>query len=190
MPHLLRKRQKSEAGFTLIELLIVIVLMGIIGTIFTTTVLNATKVDERTRLRADAQQALTLATSRITEELRVAAPLVSLSDSTVVVDVYPEQPSGATLRERHTFSKTGGILTQRVENFSPATSTIPTTSSTRRLAEGLAAGLVAFTGHDREGNVTTNAAKVASVDIAFSLPTGSSKPFEAATTVFLRNYQG
>lgn len=190
MPELTPVEGRRDDGFTLIEMLVVVVIMGVIGGIFFSTVVNAARVDDATRSRADAQEAVTLALERVTKEVRVAAPLVSVSPTSVVVDVYPTQPSGSTLRERHTFTLTGTELQQQVQVFSPATSTIANSTSTRVLADGVVAAGTAFTAKDRAGAATTLPSKVASLDISLQRGTATAKPFVAATTIFLRNYKG
>lgn len=190
MPELTSSEDRRDDGFTLIEMLVVVVVMGVIGGVFFSTVVNAARVDDNTRSRADAQEAVTLALERVTKEVRVAAPLVSVSATSVVADVYPTQPSGTTLRERHTFTLTGAELQQQVQVFSPATSTTASSTSTRVLADGVVAAGTAFTAKDRAGTATTVASKVASVEISLQRDTQTAKPFVAATTIFLRNYKG
>jgi prepilin-type N-terminal cleavage/methylation domain-containing protein len=185
-----RLRTRHDDGFTLVESLVVIVVMGVVGAIFTSTVVNALRVEDTTRDRADAQHALTLAVARMTEELRVAAPLQSISPTAVVLDVYPNQPSGGSMRERHTYAVASGALTHRIQVFSPATATVPSSDSIRTIANGLSSAVTPFVGRDRQGGVTTLPSKVASVEVSLRLPTGSAKPFDAVTSVFLRNYQG
>jgi MSHA biogenesis protein MshO len=185
-----RFRRAEDAGFTLVEVLVVVVLLGVVGAVFASTVIQATRVDDRTRTRADAQYAVSLAIERLTKEVRVAAPLVSVSPTQVVVDVYPTQPAGSSLRQRHTFTLASGALTQQVQQFTPATSTTPSSTSTRPLATGLDLTASSFAAFDRAGAATTNAAKVASFRVSLRRTTQSAKPVDASTTIYLRNYKG
>lgn len=191
MPRIVsRLRGKREDGFTLVEVLVVVVLIGVVGAVFASTVIQATQVDDRTRTRADAQYSVTLGMDRITERVRVAAPLVSVSSMQLVVDVFPTQPATGSVRERHSFTLASGQLTHRIDRFSPSTSTTASTTSSRVLAESVDPAGSSFTGRDRAGVVTTTAAKVASVDVALRRTTRSAKPVDSSTTIFLRNFKG
>lgn len=185
-----RHGRDTDDGFTLVEVLVAVVILGIVGAVFASTVVQSIRVDERTRDRADAQEAVALSMERMTRQIRVAAPLVSVSTTQFVADVYPDQPSGTTLRRRHTFTLAGGTLTEQVQSFSPATATTATSTSSRVLAHDLDLTASRFTARDRAGATSTQPSKVASIEVSLRHRTGSTKPFEATTTVFLRNYQG
>lgn len=179
-------RRRDDRAFTLIETLVVLLILGVVGAVFASSMVGAMKADRKTRARADVQAALILAAQHVTKEVRVAAPLVSMSATAVTADVY--RAFGGP-RYRHTFTIAGGQLTEVVQVFNPATSAAPSATTTRVLTTSLQAAS-AFTARDRAGVVTTTATKVASIDIDLvGLAAESPTPVTTSTTVFLRNYK-
>lgn len=187
MPNHLSSR-RADSGFTLVELLVVIVLLGIAGTIFLTTVVGATQVDTRTRARADVQQEITLSMQRLTKQVRVAAPLVSVADHQLVADVYPT--AAGTVRHRFTYTVATGQLTEQLQVFSPATSNTASSTTSRVLARDLQVTTPSFAALDRAGVATTLPLKVASINVRLTGKAKDGKALPVTTDVFLRNYQG
>lgn len=70
----LREALSDERGVSLVELLVVIVLMGVIGGIGTTSMVRGMKVSAATQSRFDALADLQRSVERMTRELRAAAP--------------------------------------------------------------------------------------------------------------------
>ena len=201
MPDLLRRRRRDDDGFTLVELLIVIVLLGVVGTIFLTTVLSATRVDSTTRARADVQQSVTVGMQRLTKQVRVAAPLVSVPQPHLVqVDVYPT--TAGTIRHRYTYTVAGGELRETIEVFNPSTSSTPVSTTPRVLLRGVQANTSrpgcsptapattdTFVFCDRAGAATTTQTRVASIKVRLTAKAKDAKALFVETDIFLRNFQ-
>ena len=79
MSPLSRLRPESgDEGFTLVELLVVMILMGIFGTIFMTTMLGAQRSARATAAQHDLNEEARLALNRMARELRQATALTSV----------------------------------------------------------------------------------------------------------------
>ena len=74
MRNMIRARLADDRGVSLVELLVVIVLMGVIGTIGTNSLVRGMKVSASTQSRFDALADLQRSVDRMTRELRAAAP--------------------------------------------------------------------------------------------------------------------
>ena len=74
MRNMIRARLADDSGVSLVELLVVIVLMGVIGGIGTTSMVRGMKVSAATQSRFDALADLQRSVDRMTRELRAAAP--------------------------------------------------------------------------------------------------------------------
>ena len=74
----LRPAESGDAGLTLVELLVVMMLMGIFGTIFMTTMLGANRSARATAAQHDLNEEARLALNRMARELRQATSLTSV----------------------------------------------------------------------------------------------------------------
>ncbi len=86
----LRARAADERGVTLIEMLVVIVLMGIVGSVVTTSLVRGMQGSAATQSRLDALTDLQESVDRMTRELRAAAPLQTAEANRAVVVVFEE----------------------------------------------------------------------------------------------------
>jgi prepilin-type N-terminal cleavage/methylation domain-containing protein len=92
-----RIRCDGEAGFTLIEMLVSVVVLGVLGTIFVTTVLGAQTSARTTTTENDLNEEARLALNRMARELRQA--------STVATALNPDGASySSTLTTAVTFN--------------------------------------------------------------------------------------
>ena len=69
-------KDSREGGFTLVELLIVMVLMGVVGTVTLASFVQSSRSAQTATERLDAVNDLTPAMQRMTRDLRAASPLV------------------------------------------------------------------------------------------------------------------
>lgn len=83
---------RSEAGFSLIELLVVMVLVGVIGSVVFSSSLQALQIQSDTTSRLDAMHELEGAVQRASRDLRAANPLristTEDAESYIAADVY------------------------------------------------------------------------------------------------------
>jgi prepilin-type N-terminal cleavage/methylation domain-containing protein len=68
-------RRQPEAGFTLVELLVVMVLLGVVGSVVTSAIVSGVNSARTTSARTHAIHELEVALQRVGRELRVADPL-------------------------------------------------------------------------------------------------------------------
>jgi prepilin-type N-terminal cleavage/methylation domain-containing protein len=71
-----RRHPSTEGGFTLIELLVVVIILGVIGSIVTSSVISAFVSTRRGEQRVHALNDLQRGIERVGRELRAADPLV------------------------------------------------------------------------------------------------------------------
>jgi prepilin-type N-terminal cleavage/methylation domain-containing protein len=71
-----RRHPSTEGGFTLIELLVVVIILGVIGSIVTSSVISALVSTRRGEQRVHALNDLQRGIERVGRELRAADPLV------------------------------------------------------------------------------------------------------------------
>jgi prepilin-type N-terminal cleavage/methylation domain-containing protein len=80
-------RRDDEGGFTLVELLVVILLLGVVGSIVTAGLVNAMQHTRNSQERIHAMAELQRGAERITRELRAACPVMAMDDDDVTVAV-------------------------------------------------------------------------------------------------------
>lgn len=76
-----RAKRCQEQGSSLIELLVVMVILGVVGTVVLGATLSAFRSSAATNARIDAMQELELAMWQVTRDLRSADPLELVTDS-------------------------------------------------------------------------------------------------------------
>ena len=129
----LRRLHAGEDGVTLPELLIVMLLAAIIGGYLTSSLVQGMRTAGRAQERVYALTDLERVTQRVTRELRAADPLLSAGPDQVEATVYRD---GQRLRFRFTLAD--GVLTQTRMTFPSVTATVPLSTVTTTMAEGLA----------------------------------------------------
>lgn len=83
----LRRRLADEQGFTLVELLVVMLIVGVLGAVATTGVVQGMRTTGEAQDRAQAQAATRVAVERASRELRMADPLRYATGTEVHLDV-------------------------------------------------------------------------------------------------------
>ena len=100
----LRTSMADERGVTMIELFVVILLMGIVGSVATTSMVRGMKVSAATQARFTAVAALQKSVDRMTRELRAAAPVQVALPTRAVVVVF-RNPGGTTAPAANNFNQ-------------------------------------------------------------------------------------
>lgn len=80
-------RPRQEDGFTLVELLVVILLLGVVGSVVTAGLVSAMQHTRDSQERIYAMAELQRGAERITRELRAACPVMAIDDDDVTVAV-------------------------------------------------------------------------------------------------------
>lgn len=107
-------RRPDQRGFTVVELLVVIVILGVVGSVVTTSLVNGMRTTRQTQSRIEAMAELRTATERITRELRAACPLESMA----VDDVTLQLPRDGQ-RYRYQYTVDADALNVTVELRDP-----------------------------------------------------------------------
>jgi prepilin-type N-terminal cleavage/methylation domain-containing protein len=182
------RRSGDQSGFTLIELLVVIVLMGVIGAMFTSGMLSAFRTDRNTRARVNVQGDLAKGVDRMTKQIRVAYPVVSFSASSLAVEAYR---GGFRWRYTYTYDSAAKTVAEQVQKYASSTAVSPLSTTTTTLLTNVTNGSTdpMFVYYDRNGAVATTVSKVAKVQITLVETPSQQQPIRFTTSVFLRNYR-
>lgn len=196
-----RPRAQGEGGFTLVELLVTIVVLGMVGSIVTSSLVGGMQATRRAEARVEALTDLQRAAERASRELRAACP---------VTDVDPDDPDSATPdgdeghhvqvevlrggeRRRFTYDLPVGSTSVEVreERFDTATSSWVTTRA-GVLITGIdnrtgSPALATFRALDQDGQVTTVAQQVVSFELTLRRTLSDGPPITADHVVHVRN---
>lgn len=188
----------SERGAMLVEMLVVIVLMGVVGSVVTSGLVLGMRTTMRGQSRAYALAELQKAVDRTGRELRSGTPVNAvgaLTDTSASVDVIR---NGARIRFTYTLTPvatctTNCVLQQTRTQWNNATSnpatTPPNSSTTTPLLTGLVNAPV-FTYLDRNGlgaALTPPYATVDRVGISLQRSLTGAPPLRLESAVELRN---
>lgn len=189
-------RKSEDGGFTLVEMSIVLLILGVIGAIATSSVIQSMKTTDRGQKRvfglADVQNAV----ERMSREIRAADPVeTSSSSSSVSVRVHRNGRC-----QRYTYALVGTELRQTLERLSPdpgvfneCTSVVAGSTVTTVLVRGLTNGSTTplFTYLADTAPATTAAttpAAVRSVVIDARSGMSGTTPLQVRTSVQIRNF--
>jgi prepilin-type N-terminal cleavage/methylation domain-containing protein len=189
---MIRQDDRDDAGFTLIELLMVIILLGVVGSITTAGIAGAMRSTRQNQALVLGSAQLETQLQRMTRDIRVADPLRAVSASSVLFDDYR---SGACRRTEYRVS--GGSLQSRVLTYSapascnayPATVTADKDTGYVTTAANVTTA-APFTFLDSTGAViaTPTAKTVRQIGISLTQTQRESrKPITMSATVYLRN---
>jgi prepilin-type N-terminal cleavage/methylation domain-containing protein len=146
---------RDDEGYSLVELLVVIILLGIIGGIVSTTTIGGMRGTRQAQNRAYSSESIQAQIERMARDIRVADPIRAASGTSLTVDDY----RGGTC-VRQTWSVSSGSLVQTSITY-PAwsscaaypSSATPTSTVTRTLLTSLNTSSTAlFTYVDSSGS--------------------------------------
>jgi prepilin-type N-terminal cleavage/methylation domain-containing protein len=137
-------RRCDDSGYSLIELLVVIILLGVVGSIITTTLVSGMRSTRQTQNRAYSTENVQAQLERIARDIRVADPIRAASATSITLDNMRGAGPGCV---RETWALSSGNLVRTAITFSawascsvyPATAT-PTSTVTQTVVSSIANG--------------------------------------------------
>lgn len=199
-------RARHDEGYTLVELLVVLVIMGVVGTMVVTSFVAASRSTARATERVDALSDVRPAAERLTRDLRAASPLVLDLSGAYDTSLGMQLTRGGETFE-HTYYLTGSpgdheLWTRRVR-FEDDGTTTPLDDDSLVARVTNAADQPLFTYHDADGvEITCQATASTSdelaacrdqhltasrVDVHLVRSTGNGRPVEFSSSITVRN---
>lgn len=184
-------RPADEQGFTLVELLVVVVLLGVVGSVALAGIVTAFRTSTNAQERVATLTELETATQRMSREIRMADPVLTSpapAANALAVAVY--RGSG---RMTFTYAAAGGVLTETRRTFATPTAATPISTVTTELATDLdldpSDPTFAYRKADDSDWVSGTDAigELAEVTIRLNGVHGTGGTTEVRTAVFLRN---
>lgn len=193
----MRRLRSSESGFTLVELLVVMLLMGIVGSIVTTALVRGMQTSTVAQSRINGLSDLQRGIERVARELRVADPLcvpVDASDP----DIHESKLGASVYRDGkryyHEFYLTGTgadeALLQDITVYDPpdaATGTLVSSGTFVADTGNDILGVPLFEYFDQNGDPPTPVGAAAQVTINLAKQVAGDDPVQVTTTVEVRN---
>jgi prepilin-type N-terminal cleavage/methylation domain-containing protein len=175
----------TEGGFTLVELLVVLMLLGVVGSMVTAGLVSAMRSTHSTQARIEAMAELQRGAERITRELRAACPIAEIGGTDgddVTATIYRD---GEVFR--HRFHRVGTALIHDVtrrdgDNWIDVRTDAPVVN--RITADG--PPLFAYFDADGEGVTEPRDVRVVRITLRRQLP-DHDRPIEVETATSLRN---
>lgn len=184
------RRRGTEAGFTLTELLVVMLLLGVIGSVVGSGLVSSMRADRKTRARVSVTGDLTKGVDRMTKQIRVAAPIIAFSPTALTVETYR---NGLRYRYAYTYTTSTKTVTETLSTYANFTDVTPVTQTTQTLLRNVSNGTATpmFEYFDRDGVTATQIKDIARVELTLvEKPQGDAQgPISFSTSVFLRNYR-
>lgn len=189
---------RNEAGFSLVELLVVMVIMGVVGTVVGTSLVQGMRTSATAQSRIHALSDLQRGAERVSRELRVADPLC-------LTPGQEEQRLGASVyrdgkRYRYDFYLQGSgdtqELVQDVTLFDPPESTTGTLVSSGTFIAEVGNDLILdvsgdplplFEYLDQSGEPPVTYQAAAQVQLNLTKQVADDDPIRVTTTVEVRN---
>lgn len=187
-----RAKGRGDEGVTLVELLVVIVLIGIIGGIVSTSLIVGMRSTRQAQNQASVEATLQAATERIARDVRAANPIVSGTATSLTVKVLTvggscdhETTYAVSPTTEHVvgWAYTGYALTQSVQPSCTGTATVHT------LITAVPSTLQPFSYYDAtHQNQLSSGAGASQVEIALEASPAEGRAAQAAATdVDVRN---
>ncbi|HEV2889955.1 MAG TPA: prepilin-type N-terminal cleavage/methylation domain-containing protein [Frankiaceae bacterium] len=192
MSAILRRVRRSgrQAGFTLTELLVVVLLLGVVGSVVGSGLVSSMRADRKTRARVSVTGDLTKGVDRMTKQIRVAAPVVDFSATSLTVETYR---NGLRYRYAYTYNVAAKTVSETLSTFATANAVSPSSQTTQTLLRNVSNGSATpmFKYYDRNGTAATQIKDIARVELTLvEKPQGDAQgPISFSTSVFLRNYR-
>lgn len=183
-----RVRRGGDAGFTLVELLVVMILLGVVGSMVTAGIASALKSERTTRARIAVTADLTKGVDRMTKQIRVAAPVIAYTPTSVTVQTYR---GGFRWRYTYTHDATAKTVSETLERYPSETAVSPDQTSTKTLLSNVTNDSVTpmFQYFDKDGTASGAVDEVARVVLTLVETPAGQGPIRFETTINLRNYR-
>lgn len=171
----------GDDGFTVVELLIVILLLGIVGAVTTTGLVQSTRSSQRAQDRIHAFNELQIGLERATRELRAADPVLTAADDDVTVQIYRD---GQCFR--HRIHVDAGELRTGSSATCGSSTTISTSSVVRDVQNPDTMPVFRYV--TRRGATTTVIAEMAAIEITLVRAIPGQPAVQVSSIVHVRNY--
>lgn len=153
---------RDEAGITLVELMVVVLIMGVVGGMTTTSLVQGMRTTDRVDVRIQASTGLQQAAERVARDLRrgvwtdiSVSPLPTPPSGCTYISVDPENLSVVVFdgadRYRHSYALVDGTLSLDVDEWAGSGWTDVSNQTVITGLNNVAAGVDLFTFLDRGG---------------------------------------
>ena len=188
----LRRRMQADEGLTVVELLVVTLLLGIVGSVVTTGVIQGMHTSREAQERIRALTELEAGTHRATRELRAANPLwPGVTSGSVTATVYRD---GTRYAYTYEASADGSEFVEHRVEFEDEDSATAVSDTTTVIADGLDQDSVAtFRFYGRDGQLMDvegedfHVGRVAKVAVTLGAELSTGELLEVETAVAVRN---
>lgn len=182
---------RDEGGMTLVELLVVIVVLGVVGTIALTGIVNGIRTTTRGQDRIDALTDLETGVERIGRELRATCQIDTFEPDDVSLRVVR---GGEVYRYRYVLGSVLGGGSEpdalyEVRSVHDASTGGFVLLGTRLFITDLANADI-FRFFDRDGSSASVATNISTAEILLQRRLPDQSPIEVRTSVHLRNHGG
>ena len=188
----LRRRMQADEGLTVVELLVVTLLLGIVGSVVTTSVIQGMHTSREAQERIHALTDLEAGTHRATRELRAANPLwPGMTDESVTATIYRD---GTRYAYTYEASADGSEFVEHRVEFEDEESATAVSDTSTVIADGLDQDSVTtFRFYGRDGELLDlddedfHAGDVSKVAVTLGAELSTGELLEVETAVAVRN---
>lgn len=182
MLNLVATRLRSEGGYSLPELLVVMVLLGIIGSIVTNSVVAGMQTTRRAQARVVALTDLEKSVARIGRELRAACPVRTSTPTQVTVD---SERADTLWRYRYTLNTTTQQLSEQRQRYDTASATWVTVVDAPLISD--VTNTTAFSYVDTENQATSDPTRVVGLGVTITRDLPEQDAITVSTRLTARN---
>jgi len=182
MLSLVAARVRAEGGYSLPELLIVMVLLGVIGSVVTNSVVQGMQSTRRAQDRVAALTDLEKSVARIGRELRAACPVRTSTPTQVTVD---SERQDTLWRYRYTLDTATQQLSEQRQRYDTASATWVTVADAPLISD--ATNTAAFSYVDTDNQATNDPSRVVGLGVTITRDLPEQDDITVTTRLSARN---